>query len=143
MYQQITETRWRQCARWAHRAVLSLMCCALVGAPAVVLQGIAWVDMAQQMGGMSQLSNAIFQAEPCNICNAAAHLASNERTSTNSPEAPKSADNFKLIARITDDLALEDAEETFRSNDARRTPAAEFVVTEHIDSVIAPPPRWA
>jgi len=139
----ITEPQWRWWARWAHSVVLLLTCGALVGAPGVVLQGIAWVDMAQQMGGMSQLSNAIFEAAPCNICNAAAQLASSERAPTSSPEAPKSADNFKLIARITDDLALEDAEGTYHSNDARRTPAAPFVAIEHIDKVIVPPPRWA
>ena len=104
----------------------------------ILVQGYAWLDMAEKAGGINQLGVVMTEAEPCEICDAARDLAERTSSGDNLPVPVERIDILKTMAFLSSvsiDLATE-------------RPATEFQFPFPADSTVpaglrsgpAPPP---
>lgn len=116
----------------------------------MLVQGFGWIDMANDLGGVENLSTAIFEEAPCKYCQAAWAMVMEADLDESSDDVPaptkrsKKSEGLSFLAQLNGSLGLVDEEsDRVRSTRARQTPAAEFFLTEHCIRPLAPPPRAA
>lgn len=102
--------------RKAGRCLLSaVLIVAVGGGLSMVAQGLAWVHMAQDAGGLHRLAEVMFEADPCERCQAAGSMS---RGSGEDPDAPlrvQHLENLRFSATLTHRLPVPPATSKDRS----------------------------
>lgn len=131
-------TRLRFVCRSITIAVLAV---AVSGGMAPALQGIAWIEMARDAGGMHRIGDAMFEFSPCGRC----HAAQKTHGSDEAPERPNPLDRgepFRVLATLDSSTRIP---RPSRSADIPSFPrtSSEPLPASRGDRPPSPPPRAA
>lgn len=72
----------------------------------MVAQGLAWIDMAKEAGGLHQLGEVIFKSEPCERCHAAVRLNHESQESNEGTVPAKPVEPLRFSATNTAHVRL-------------------------------------
>lgn len=86
--------------------MLIVLAAAVSGSLAPALQGIAWIEMAQEAGGLHRMGEAMFELSPCERCHAATALSHGSENDSDRPNPNERQESHRFFATIGKDLAL-------------------------------------